>query len=597
MSIAAFKKVTLLGLSRCKSEILRSLQKLGCLQLITINSSNKSALTTPSTTLLDQIKTSLRYLQDSPEQGTPRLFWKNNNADQVVKQILENQQALKNCIDRRDFLTERIHGLSEWGHFELPDEADLRGIKLWFYKIPLKQLAVLPKDRPIQKLYQNNLFIYIVILAEEEPQEERFSSYRIHTGAIALNDLLEELDELDEQIEDLIEARRSLSRFRYLLAKKVAQFADRSELQKASEKTMEHQEFFVLQGWVPESQVPALCAFCREQQIGLTIDEPLEGELPPTLLESNPWLKGGQELVRFYQTPGYHALDPSISVFFSFSIFFAIILADAGYGLILALFTLLGWKRLGKYNAGQWIKPLLVAISTFSIIYGVLLGSYWGVEPKKGTFLASLHLLDIHNFKNMMMFTILIGCIHICIGCGLRIWFSNSFSEKMQALGFIILISAVLIFSAGTMQHKELLTQLGTILLGLSILMVMFFASDEQVIDVKSFARRVGYGLASVVELPSLFGDILSYLRLFALGLAGASMAITFNTIAHSIAPKSWVLALLVLLAGQALNFGLCVMSAVIHGLRLNYIEFFKWSIKEDGYSYQPFKKQEISHE
>lgn len=597
MSIAAFKKVTILGLSRCKSETLRSLQKLGCIQLITINSSNKPALTTTSTTLLDQIKASLRYLQNSPEQGTPRLFWKSNNPDQVVKRILENQQALRDCIDRRDFLTERIRGLSEWGHFEFPVEADLRGIKLWFYKIPLKHLADLPKTMPLQELYQNNLYTYVVILAEEEPQEERFSSYRVHTGAIALNNLLEELDELNEQIEDLIEERRSLTRFRYLLAKEVAQFADRSELQKASEKTMEHQEFFVLQGWAPEAQVPAVCAFCNEQQIGLTIDNPAEGELPPTLLESSPWLKGGQELVRFYQTPGYHALDPSISVFFSFAIFFAIILADAGYGLILALFTFLGWKRLGKYSVGQWLRPLLVVICIFSIIYGVLLGSYWGVEPKKGTFLASLHLLDIHNFKNMMMLTILIGCLHICIGCGMRIWFSHHINEKLQALGFILLISAVLLFSAGSMQHKEPLTQMGIGLLILSILMVMIFASNEPVTDFKSFAKRVMYGAASVAELPSLFGDILSYLRLFALGLAGASMALTFNTIAHAIAPTSWILALLVLVAGQTLNFGLCLMSAVIHGLRLNYIEFFKWSVKEDGYNYQPFKKQEISHE
>ncbi|MFJ1267440.1 V-type ATP synthase subunit I [Legionella lytica] len=597
MSIAAFKKVTLLGLSGCKSEILRALQKLGCLQLITINAANKSALTSSSTTLHDQIKASLRYIQDSPEQGTPRLFWKNSNPDHVVKQILENQQALRDCIDQRDFLRERIRGLSEWGHFRFPVEADLHGIKLWFYKIPLKYLAILPKDRPLQELYRNNLFIYVVILAEEEPQEESFSSYRIHTGAIALNDLFEELDELNEQIEDLIEERRSLTRFRYLLAKKVAQFADRSELQKASEKTMEHQEFFVLQGWIPEAQASAVCAFCNEHQIGLTIDEPEAGELPPTLLESSPWLKGGQELVRFYQTPGYHALDPSISVFFSFAIFFAIILADAGYGLILALFTFLGWKHLGKYNVGQWLRPLLVVICIFSIIYGVMLGSYWGVEPKKGTFLASLHLLDIHNFKNMMIFTILIGCLHICIGCGMRIWFAHHLNEKLQALGFILLISAVLLFSAGSIQHTELLTHLGIFLVIPSILMIMIFASNEPVTNFTSFAKRVMYGAASIVELPSLFGDVLSYLRLFALGLAGASMAITFNTIAQTIAPTSWVLAFIVLIAGQALNFGLCLMSAVIHGLRLNYIEFFKWSVKEDGYNYQPFKKQEISHE
>ncbi|WP_233586663.1 V-type ATPase 116kDa subunit family protein [Legionella sp. km772] len=109
--------------------------------------------------------------------------------------------------------------------------------------------------------------------------------------------------------------------------------------------------------------------------------------------------------------------------------------------------------------------------------------------------------------------------------------------------------------------------------------------------------KRIIYGFAAFAELPSLFGDILSYLRLFALGLAGASLAITFNTMAEHIAQTSTILAVLVFLIGQTLNFVLCLMSAVIHGLRLNYIEFFKWSVKEEGYGYQPFKKQEITHE
>lgn len=114
----------------------------------------------------------------------------------------------------------------------------------------------------------------------------------------------------------------------------------------------------------------------------------------------------------------------------------------------------------------------------------------------------------------------------------------NEVPHPVQALGFILLISAVLLFSVGSIQHKELLIHLGIFLLILSILMIMVFASNEPVINFKSFAKRVMYGAASVVELPSLFGDVLSYLHLFSLGLAGASMAVTFNTIA----PTSWVL-------------------------------------------------------
>ena len=597
MSIAAFKKVTLLGLSRCKSDIVSSLQQLGCMHLIAINAPGKSTLTTVSTTVLDQIKTSLRYLKDSPEQGTPRLFWKEFKPEQVVQLILANQRAFKECIDRRDFLTIRINELSEWGNFELPAVTDLGGMKLWFYKISLKELDVLPKDKPLQELYRNNRFIYIALISEREPEDEKLSSYRVHSGSVALNALHAELEEINEQKENLIDERRSLTRFRYLLSKEVAQFADRSEYKKALEKIQEHQEFFLLQGWVPEANLPELQEFCEDQQIGITIESPLEGELPPTLLESSPWLKAGGEMVNFYQTPGYHALDPSVMVFFSFSLFFAMILADAGYGLILALFTLIGWKRLGKYNAGVWLRPLLVVISIFSIVYGMLLGSYWGVEPKPHTFLGHLKIININDFNAMMTLVIIIGCLHICIGCGMRAWFSHYLHEKIQAIGFILLINSALLFSLGKIKHIAFLSDSAIILFIISLLVIMFFASNEPVTNFKTLFKRIFNGLAAFYELPSLFGDILSYLRLFALGLAGASLAITFNSMAHQISQTSWVLAALVLFLGQTLNFVLCLMSAVIHGLRLNYIEFFKWSVKEDGYSYQPLKKQEISHE
>lgn len=597
MSIAAFKKVTLLGLSRCKSDIIRSLQQLGCMHLIAINAPGKSTLTTTSTTLLDQIKTSLRYLKDSPEQGSPRLFWKEFKSDQVVQLILENQRAFRECIDRRDFLTTRIKDLSEWGNFALPAVTDLGGIKLWFYKVRLKELNIIPKDKPLQELYRNNRFIFIVLLSESEPEDEQLSSHRVHSGSVALQALLAELEELNEQIENLIDERRSLTRFRYLLSKEVARFSDRSEFKKAVGKTQDHQEFFVLQGWVPESSLPALEEFCADQQIGITIESPLENELPPTLLESSTWLKGGREMVNFYQTPGYHALDPSIMVFFSFTLFFAMILADAGYGIILALFTLLGWKRLGKYNAAEWLRPLLVVISVFSIIYGMLLGSYWGVEPKPNTFLAQIKIINIQDFNTMMALVITVGCIHICIGCGMRAWFTRYAYEKVQAIGFILLICSALLFSLGTMRHVETLSKYAVILFVTSVFIIMFFASNEPVNSFKTLLKRILHGFAAFAELPSLFGDILSYLRLFALGLAGASLAITFNTMSHHIAQSSWVLAVLVLFLGQTLNFVLCLMSAVIHGLRLNYIEFFKWSVKEDGYGYQPLKKQEISNE
>ncbi|QEY50309.1 V-type ATP synthase subunit I [Legionella longbeachae] len=601
MSIAAFKKVSILGPHQDKVDILNSLQELGCMHLIAINPPSKSALTTTTTTLLDQIKAALFYLNNAPELGHPRFIGKDFNPDLVVQKILANQHDLRIAIDRRDFLITRIREVSEWGYFTLPAEKDLNGIKLWFYKVHLKEIARIPKDFTVQEVHRNHRYAFIIVLAEQEPLKEQFPFQRIHTGSVALSKLHVELDELNEKIDDLIDEQRNLTRYRYLLAREIAQFSDRTELHKALTQTQDHEGFFLVQAWVPHSELSRITDFCAQHQLGITIEHPLPEELPPTLLESHPWLQGGAELVNFYQTPGYHSLDPSLMVFFSFAIFFAMILADAGYGVLLTLFTLFWWKRLGRYNGAAWLKPLLVVISIFSIVYGVMLGSYCGVEPKEGTWLAKLKIIDINNFNLMMMLVLFIGCLHICIASGMRAWFTQHRNERIQSSGFILLIIAALMYSIGLMKHSSTITKYALVFFIISLFLIMIFASNEPIISYRSLFKRIIYGLGALTELPSLFGDILSYLRLFALGLAGASLAVTFNSMAHHMTqsgkPSSWVLAVIILFIGQTMNVFLCLMSAVVHGLRLNYIEFFKWSIKEDGHSYQPFKKQEISHE
>jgi V/A-type H+-transporting ATPase subunit I len=105
-------------------------------------------------------------------------------------------------------------------------------------------------------------------------------------------------------------------------------------------------------------------------------------------------------------------------------------------------------------------------------------------------------------------------------------------------------------------------------------------------------------GLSNLARVTQVFGDVLSYLSLFALGLASASMAMTFNGLARDVATElpgvGLLLAILILLAGHALNLALAVMSGVVHGLRLNCIEFYNWALIGEGYPFKPFKRREF---
>ena len=603
MTIAVFKKVTLFGLSRNKASILERLQEMGCMHLIASNQQQVLDLTTPATTLVDQIKKALLYLQDSPQYGRQKLIDRNFDADKTVEAVLENQKLLRDAIDRHDFLQQRIKDLSVWGNFKLPKKGEIGDIKFWFYKLKYKDLANIVKDLVVQEVHRDNLFIYVIVMSPEEPSPSTVPTARVHTGSVSLTDLQQEMNETIEKIDDLNESRQHLARYRKLLKRELANFSDRTALQQAGQQIYEHKDFFHLQGWIPQKDLPKIKTFCKENEISMIAEPAALNELPPTLLETYQWANGGIELVNFYQTPSYHTLDPSMMVFFSFSVFFAMILADAGYGLIIALFTLLGWKWLGKFNAGVWLRPLLITISIFSIVYGVIIGGYFGAHPPANTILAKLQLLNINNFNTMMKTVITVGCLHIVAANVMRAWFAKTLSNKMQAAGYIILIIGGMLLAWGLINHTKSATIMSIFIMSVSVLILMTFGSDLPITDFKSFVKRGLHGLEALTHLTSLFGDILSYLRLFALGLAGASLAITFNQIAAKIAVSSlhghggWVLAFLVLLLGQTLNFAICVMSAVIHGLRLNYIEFFKWSVKEEGYVYTPLKKTGASHE
>jgi len=111
------------------------------------------------------------------------------------------------------------------------------------------------------------------------------------------------------------------------------------------------------------------------------------------------------------------------------------------------------------------------------------------------------------------------------------------------------------------------------------------------------FIRRAGGGLLALTRVTQIFGDVLSYLRLFALGLASTSLAITFNDLSAqlsaSVGGVGLLLAILIAIIGHALNFTLAVMGGVVHGLRLNFIEFFHWGLTEEGYVFRPFTKTE----
>ena len=199
----------------------------------------------------------------------------------------------------------------------------------------------------------------------------------------------------------------------------------------------------------------------------------------------------------------------------------------------------------------------------------------------------------------MMPLTIVIGVIHLSLANLVSAWLARGKATALASLGWVAVMVGGTLAGIGTMADVSEraaggLTQVGAILL-VGGLVAVFLCSSQRPwrsLSIKNHLLRIVDGLQGLTGVSGLFGDVLSYLRLFALGLSGGKLSATFNELganAWDSAGFGVIGAIAIVLLGHTLNLLLSIMSGVVHGLRLNCIEFFKWGLPEEGYSFQAF--------
>jgi V/A-type H+-transporting ATPase subunit I len=232
--------------------------------------------------------------------------------------------------------------------------------------------------------------------------------------------------------------------------------------------------------------------------------------------------------------------------------------------------------------------------------WGALVGSYFGTIPSGhdvfSIFAQKVKKIDATNMEEMMKISIYIGIFHICLANIMVAWKYKNSLYSLSKIGWALISLSGIIFIPYIMlgekksAHKEEIA-LYMLIIGLSL--IFLFTSKS-----KNFFKRGFDGLLGLTKISSIFGDILSYLRIFALGLASASLGMTFNQLSTQVVETfpiiGYVMAFIILLVGHSINFGLGIISGVVHGLRLNVIEFFNWSISDEGYPFNAFSKTEV---
>ncbi|RPJ37509.1 MAG: hypothetical protein EHM35_06350 [Planctomycetaceae bacterium] len=342
---------------------------------------------------------------------------------------------------------------------------------------------------------------------------------------------------------------------------------------------------FVMDGWLPTAKVEALQASLNSLCCGLAFVETLpkeEGDEPPVLLKNPTPVKPFEFFMQLVRPPKYKEVDPSPLMAVFFPIFFGIMVGDVGYGLVIMALSLLVKAR----SKAKWLQSLaniMLISSVPTILFGLFFGEFFG---DLGEHMHLMHPVELFGVTwnrmeaviPMLILVIIIGALHVFLGLGIGLYNAYTVRSRKHMIEKIgtaaVLIGLGLCLAGAAAFAPGLALWAGLALLLVAIPMVFY-----------------GGGTSGVIELVSAVGNIMSYARLMAIGMASVVLAIVANQFAGAIGVAVIGIAAALLL--HALNVVLGMFSPSIHALRLHMVEFFSKFYHGGGLLYKPFRKSE----
>lgn len=348
----------------------------------------------------------------------------------------------------------------------------------------------------------------------------------------------------------------------------------------------------ILQGWVPVEKVNELNEYLDCSSAVYYAEDPRPDDKVPIMLRNNWFSRLFEPIGNLFSLPSYFELD--LTVFFApfYMLFFGLCMGDAGYGLFIFLAA-----TLYKFRARVALKPILTLaqlLGVATILMGTISGTFFGFELVK---IEGFVLKDIIlNPLQLFYASLIIGLVQIVFGMVVRVLQLLKFRGLKYALstiGWIILIIGLSLLKGGeylgwfsAQLSKSMLIGIAS----LSLVLILIFNDPDA-----GLFWSIGKGLYDIYSnVTGVFGDMLSYIRLFALGISGAILGLVVNNIAASMLSVSWVgpiLYGLFLIIGHSLVIALAALGAFVHPMRLTFVEFYKNAgFIGGGKEYKPFK-------
>ena len=637
--IVPMKKVSLIIMGDKKTETLKKLRKLGMIHIeITEGSGERLIELKEQISLLENAIFIAGNKKNSEEKEITV-----DEALNISKEISSLTDEKKNCQAEIITLNSELERLKSWGDFEPASIKNLveEGIDVAFYEMPKKEYESLDDSVRTVKLGENKNSVKCMLIRSGFDGEDEIvaslNSYRLELPQMSTEEMRQKTTELGDRIKSIDE--KILSYGSYTSALKNAVKACEKEIEfetystgmtneKLSDENNKNLSVAYFRGYIETENLDKLKETAKSNSWGLLVEEPTQEDDVPTKLKNNRFVSLIYPLTDFLgAVPGYFEYDISGWFLAFILIFFGIIFGDGGYGLFICAVAAI--PIIKSLIAKKKVSPTFLLIGLLglsTVLWGTLTCTWFGLSAEQiPQWLQNLSIPVISNVyedriwhpfwtqgetglttaQNLQIFCFSLALIQLTIA-HIKGAKRNIKSLKMlgdigsilQLLGIYYLVLSLVVnpevFSFSLVISGIPVGTVALLLIGLGFLLSFVFSNYEGNI-IKSILASLTNIVSVLLGVVNVFSDIVSYIRLWAVGLAGAAIAATVNELAGPLLGNFlfMIIAIMLLVFGHGLNMILNVLSVIVHGIRLNTLEFsshldMSWS----GHKFKPFNEQ-----
>ncbi len=530
-----------------------------------------------------------------------------------VDAVLETQDRIAEISAEIAAAKKEIAVRQPWGSFRSEDihKLESQGLKLRFYSCMKKKFdPSWAEIRPLEVISETESKVFFVTVSPAE-EEYSFPIEAVPAPEGSVNEAEEKLSLLQSKLEKEQQLLANLKSCSDEIRKAYNDSLSRLDLyfaEAATEKAVDNY-LTVLTGFAPTSDDKRLCASFDSMDIYYSHEAATKEDNPPVKLKNNWFAKNFEVLTGMYGVPAYDEFDPTPVLGPFFMLFFAMCMGDAGYGILLMLIALVLRLKMKDSSLGK-MHRLIAFLGGMTFVVGIFLGTFFGMSILEASWapawLKGLCIdgwfpdAKIAGFPVQMVLAVAIGVLHICLAMIIKtINFTKRFGFKKTVATWgwtTLIVGGLVVVSLGMTEVLSAEAFKWTIiaLAVVSGLAIYVFNTPG-----RNPLLNIGSGLWDTYNMVTgLLGDVLSYIRLYALGLAGGMLGNAFNIMGTMILDipvpgVNWVFCIIILIFGHVLNLAMSCLGAFVHPLRLTFVEYFKNSGYEgSGAKYNPLTKK-----